>query len=288
MIHETDLYELNVLHYIAEVMTSAKTRVIATLDGEVRELFSVRETGDRSLIVIIRAEVRGAPGSEFGTQAWETYRVSIHPSSNSVRPGSTIKATMATDKGRKLENAQFINGPRGDLMAVAFAKLCPVLDERYKPNIKSNDRIIYTQNFSNSDRATLIYIVIVTASEQPAPDGLKGFTLHFVDFTNFRLNIYTTLSNLPPSHVGGWHQPCTSSPRIDGEFTSMNRFEDAVSISSSQIHSLLVEISENLSASTLRIFLNEYPEFEVLMDMPLWFHENAEVAKISRIARGGV
>lgn len=269
-------------------MGTPKTRVVASCDGFPRELFSVSETGDGSLIIPIRAETRGAPDSLFGLQAWQTYRVSIHPSSKGEIAGTTIKSTMITEIGRKLENSQFIHGEKENLLTIAFAKLCPILDNRYSFNFRKRDKIVHTQSFFTFDRTTLIYIVVISQRGKAAPYPIKGFSLHYCDFSIFRLNIYTTLSNIPATHVGGWLEQPTNAPRIDGKIEDSSKIRTAYSFNNSEVEILLLEICQFITAESINTFAKEEPEAIYLLDVPVWFHENVETLRISRIARGGV
>jgi hypothetical protein len=268
-------------------MSKPRTRFVATVDGELRELFSVVETSDRSLIAFIRAETRGASDSWFGLQRWNTYRVSIHPSKKSKNPGILIKGTMATEIGRKIEVADFSNVCEKDILVFAFAKLCPILDSRYRKSPKNKDIIINTQSFSIHDNCTLIYIAFVTRPHVELANPGLGFSLSSVDFSDFRLNVFTTISNIPASNVGGWIQNSTSKPRIDGGEIDEDRFEQATGLDPSKLHPFLLDISQRISALTLSTLITEYPDFNWILEAPIWFHKDANVLRSSRIARGG-
>lgn len=266
---------------------SAKTRFVVNFESKSRELLSVREIADKTLIVILRSEDRGVPEDPFGGASIASVRLSVHPSMASVQGGITLKSTRLTTTGRTATHVAFIQGDRRSHFAPAFVKLCPILDDRYIVSERPKDTVVNTGTFDYADLTTLILSVVILDKDVEVP-RVRGFAVSFVDFTKFRFVVYSTYANFPASLMGLELFLATNQMEVDGSRKDGPRFEDAQFMPLLSLpHFLLNKIQLVAATHITRLAQEVGPsERNLLNSLQLWFHESPRDLALGRLERG--
>jgi hypothetical protein len=193
-------------------MAKPKTRVVANYENADRSLFSIRENGDQSLTVIFQHSLNDERTD--GDTPIRHHKLSIHISPKSQ--GTTLLRTLLLADGRSVTSSQFIKDSKDSLFCIAFGRLCPQLNaEHYSSKPRARDSVVRIGTFHESDRATLIYHIVVSDHLQMMP-FVAGHSIQVIEFAKWKIGIYSCYFNLPASPFGRDNILATRPQKVDG------------------------------------------------------------------------
>lgn len=193
--------------------TKSKTRVVVSVDGVDRELFSIRERRGGDLLVAVKH------GMEFDFGLGENYqpiyeqRFSVHRSP--LSPGFTLKQTLMAGMNTHTTAAWVLPGREG-LRWPIFGMRCPTLaKERYVSGIRAKDTPVRLPSY-NPLQYTLAYMLVVTSCGAPDPRTFENPTASItIRCGDFDLHVWYLYMAAPSLEQGDILVYATSAPRTD-------------------------------------------------------------------------
>jgi hypothetical protein len=204
---EHNVFSLAVGHKVSK----AKTRVLVDTHGVTNELFAVREVGDKTLQIFLKAETysqgfkdpaQSLISRNFGdlTRTIQS-KISVHPSWDT--DGTTIKFQETLEDGRTLTAAAFVENSQTSLLFPVFGKLVPKqTKEAYRANPKSRDRLYNLLAFDDELYA-LVYNVWVSRGTAKVPTYPSYLNSRLdIPFTEFSLTVFYGYAWYPSFNLG--------------------------------------------------------------------------------------
>jgi len=262
-----------------------KTRFVVEFDGALRELLSVRELPDRSLVVLSRFE-QWAVDLESGEETLrESERYSVHMSPQST--GTTLKRTVTLADGRAITSVYFVKDSKNSLLSHLYTKACPILSNRYDLRIREKDALVKIGAFSRGDFTTFIFTVLVGDATRTFPN-LRDHSLVTFAFGHFEIAIYSSYLNLPATDNSVTITGATAPKRVNGIATGVRTSDGKPSIDPTDLPSLVLD-SQQLCAANLVVRMVEMLPADLgklLLDVPLWFYPDTTALAQGRLHRG--
>lgn len=179
-------------------MSRARTRVVVTMEGKVRELFSVIERPSGDLVLLDRPGLNFETKNELDTPIIDQ-KFSIHVSP--LSPGTTIKFHMRLSNGSNHTTALFVHGPKNRLISHVFSRAWgDVSNEKWDHAPKNKDDVINIGNIPSTYTNFITSIFVM--AKNITPYSIEHAPHFSINFSRFIIVIYTTFVNLPspPAH----------------------------------------------------------------------------------------
>lgn len=191
-----------------------KVRFTIRVGEQQSELFSVRETTQGDLIIILKADEQLAhsPMSQEFHDITES-RFTIHNSPNSE--GTTINYHSSFEVDPKRSTSTFMRPRHGRLRWPIHHVLCTDLSGTYyasKPRI--SDEIISIDAY-NPNYCSLVYHIVITMPGDHFQ--LPSYNTCRKEFINFVVHIFWSFNGIPSFHQGAFLGLSTTEPSIGDE-----------------------------------------------------------------------
>ncbi len=202
-----------------------KTRFVVSTEHKLRELFSVRESQDGSL-VIIRTDYEGVADQDEIEHELAENHFTVHPSDRSG--GTTIKHTIRTKAGKLIEDMLYVADSADQLFMLVYSSRQGFFPDHQVSSPRSKDRVLQLATYDQWS-TTLYYSVWVCDLRRDPPPPPPGVFRLLINFRRFALAVYSTYSPVRAYLVGCTHWLTTSTQRINRGPTE-NLFSDSPSI----------------------------------------------------------
>jgi hypothetical protein len=194
---------------------ATKAVVLARINNEVRQLFSIHERASGDLTIILKRGLRAETvgGNDKGTIQQRKIPVHRSPMSNThnvvyteIAGGSLTRAYSQFSP-----NKSYGNG----IIWPVFAFRSTILPEdAYRPKVRPLDRTINIGNTPSSQWSLVVMIVVRDASMQLSKHWSFNHTT--VSFSCFLIDVLWTYLKVPTTALGDYLFFATKQPLVDG------------------------------------------------------------------------
>lgn len=193
--------------------TKSKVRFAISVDDQLRELFSVRETSKDDLIITIKPSLEANFGDLHSTVNERRY--TVHPSRNSDNITINEHVTLGADS--KIYSYSHIKPRRGRCLWPVAATICQSLRlDRHNLKGRKNDTIIDLGSY-DPDLGTLFYLIIIDTLRVPLDLDRIPVKTVVQDFRSFRMIVGYGFMCLPSIHLGYSTRLANYSPKLNGK-----------------------------------------------------------------------
>lgn len=189
-----------------------KTRMVAKIQGELRELLSIIERKNGDLILFPQYALKHE--GKFQDEIIAHQKVSLHNSRNSNSGGYTIKHSMMLKSGRERDQVQFSQSLENNKIALVQSRTFPFQSShRYKLLNRQYDKVVEISHYNLPPLCLMEHILCFKGNFSDVFWNDAGFTQNLISFKNF--SVLTLHAILPTSALPGsdWIRPITSLPR---------------------------------------------------------------------------
>ncbi|MBW2941936.1 hypothetical protein [Zhongshania aquimaris] len=191
----------------------SKVRFAARIDGVERELFSIKERPDNSLLLVSAYPIFWE-NSDSSIVRFTEQHYSIHISNGGIDTTITQKTKLAD--GMSHSNVSFIPNTKKHLLWPIYARRVPILLENSrKLSRRSGDKVIFIGDYEFA-KANLVYSVFVSNCDFDVNiTSLNGLTTYSAKFKHFQIFTIPMYINLPSMNEGDVVGMSTSSTTIN-------------------------------------------------------------------------
>ena len=195
-----------------------KVRIFARISDSYRELLSISENRNGSLIIVPkggRNADRGVAGGPY--RKIKNQKYSVHANLQSADGGNTIHHTTLFADGRSYEtHAYTLAIKRGNLWPVYYHNFLSSSMDRLVNEPAGEHFVVANYDPSISTLIFALYLAPADADLDCIAES-QMYRKHIVKFQRFSVVLLVSFSQLPSMEVGYINHVSTSSPKLDGE-----------------------------------------------------------------------
>jgi hypothetical protein len=181
-------------------MASKKTRFVITVDEIFREILSVEEMADGSLLLFPKRSEQYGSGQDHLYKDAKEVRISVHPSKESNDGGFLLKMHNKWQDNDYFKGYAYVMPRFGRYLWPIYGCTSPDLSRPRYILKKLNDKLI-DMGIYKPNQTTLIYMLVVT-SKNVRPEKLLKMNVASAQFSNFDLHIHYAFVAYPSIHQG--------------------------------------------------------------------------------------
>lgn len=202
-----------------------KTRIITIINGIEREILSIHEQKDYSLVILPK-QGRNYEHIEYGDVPFKDMHYSVHNSYKSKKSGTTIKLTIELENSEIREISSFIKGKKEDLLWPVFsARLMDMSSEKFNTKQRAKDKLICIAEFTKEYASLFISIFVSAKGKNYRQLIHSSINISVVDFEIYSIHIFSSYVPLPPS-ISSKMIIMTTSPEKINNILSTSPFGD--------------------------------------------------------------
>ncbi len=203
---------------VAPMGKKAKTRFVVSVDGQLRELISVREQRGGKYPTTIRINFRhgeflrdGADRIPIANQYY-----SVHESPNS--DGNLLHQTIELANGMAIDTPHFSLGIGQGRFALLMTSIPPDLrKERYSVKRRTAKDTLIEMGRFDPERGNIVWSLVISGTSVPLDLTSLGLNSSYADFSSFRVTVIWSFIGIRPTADGDRLHFLTGLPGVKGQ-----------------------------------------------------------------------
>lgn len=192
-----------------------KTRITARVNGQERQILSIKERPNNDLIVVLPSLANFEHPSRGDTPLRER-RWTFHNSPASQDSGETIVGHHVLTDGTRITTATYHRARISGHYVPVFVERFPSPGQgKFDVPTRSKDTVLSTGSYDPTYHSLVFSIVSANAESNTLPD-IPGFQAMIVHFKSWKIHFLWTYMRVPSTTTVDTAVAATSVPREDG------------------------------------------------------------------------